>query len=196
MSNATKYQQSQKEITIQLIKDAIKHIMGLGGIINQSTVARATQDIADKSKNQKGLTPGAISKNDIYRDLVNNATEMSSNPMQPKSLKDYAQADIRIQLGALRVKYSMIKDENKIMKSKLESYKEETLSNSQNAINTTSVDDNTLLFKHALKDIVKSLLIEDVCYIDKDDGSLKLSVYESLLLDEVILQKLGLTGDY
>ncbi|WP_304545999.1 hypothetical protein [Sulfurimonas microaerophilic] len=194
MSNASKYQQSQKEISIELIKDAIKHIQGLGGIVNQSSVSRVTFDLADVSKKQKGLTPSAISKNEIYRGLVDEASHYK-NINTHTTLKDYSEADIRIQLASLRVKYSLLKDENKILKDKQQDYQEQEFMEQKTILQGINIDEEGHLFKHALKDIVNTLLLENITYIDSNTSSLKLSIYDTLLLDGMILHKLGIVKD-
>ena len=69
-NNLAEYRAFQEEKNKELVLKSIKYIKSLNGIINFSTVSQVTYDIADPLKNEKGLTLAGLSKNKLYRSLI------------------------------------------------------------------------------------------------------------------------------
>ena len=72
-NNLAEYRAFQEEKNKELILKAIKYIKTLNGIINFSTVSQVTYDLADPLKKEKGLTLAGVSKNKLYRSLIDKA---------------------------------------------------------------------------------------------------------------------------
>ncbi len=69
-NNLAEYRAFQEEKNKELVLKSIKYIKSLNAIINFSTVSQVAYDIADPLKNEKGLTLAGLSKNKLYRTLI------------------------------------------------------------------------------------------------------------------------------
>lgn len=127
-NNLAEYRAFQEEKNKELVLKSIKYIKSLNGIINFSTVSQVTYDIADPLKNEKGLTLAGLSKNKLYRSLIEKAKLSQNIDINLKSNRDFYEnssnsnmtvADIKLQLHELRVKNVNLKMENKILSEQM-----------------------------------------------------------------------------
>ena len=123
-NNLAEYRAFQEEKNKELVLKSIKYIKSLNGIINFSTVSQVTYDIADPLKNETGLTLAGLSKNKLYRSIIEKAKLSQNIDMNLKSNRSFYEnssnsnmtvADIKLQLHELRVKNVNLKMENKIL---------------------------------------------------------------------------------
>ena len=189
-NNLAEYRAFQVEKNKALILKAIKYIKTLNGIINFSTVSQVTYDLADPLKKEKGLTVSGVSKNNLYRSLINDAQlsqnidinlESNQNFYQSSSNSNITVADIKLHLHELRVKNVNLKIENKILSEQMR-----TLSSTPNSVETVS-EDMFKKYKYVYQicsNLISRLLELDVAYIDLERSTLNVQVY-----DDVILQK-------
>jgi len=189
-NNLAEYRAFQEEKNKELVLKSIKYIKSLNGIINFSTVSQVTYDIADPLKNEKGLTLAGLSKNKLYRSLIEKAKLSQNIDINLKSNRSFYEnssnsnmtvADIKLQLHELRVKNVNLKMENKILSEQMK-----TLSSAPNTIEPVS-DDMLKKYKFLYQicsNLISRLLELDVAYIDLERTTLNVQIY-----DDVILQK-------
>lgn len=189
-NNLSEYREFRQEKNKELILKAIKHIESLNGIINFSTVSQVTYDIADPLKKEKGITLAGLSKSKVYRSLIEKAKlsqNIDTNLKSNKSFYDFRAdsnitiADIKLQLHELRVRNVKLKMENKILRDQLK-----IISISPNTVETVS-EDILKKYKHLYQissNLISRLLELEVAYIDLEQISLNVQMY-----DDVILQK-------
>ena len=189
-NNLAEYRAFQEEKNKELVLKSIKYIKSLNGIINFSTVSQVTYDIADPLKNEKGLTLAGLSKNKLYRSLIEKAKLSQNIDINLKSNRSFYEnssnsnmtvADIKLQLHELRVKNVNLKMENKILSEQMK-----TLSSTVNTVEPVS-DDMLKKYKFLYQicsNLISRLLELDVAYIDLERTTLNVQIY-----DDVILQK-------
>ena len=189
-NNLAEYRAFQEEKNKELVLKSIKYIKSLNGIINFSTVSQVTYDIADPLKNEKGLTLAGLSKNKLYRSLIEKAKLSQNIDINLKSNRSFYEnssnsnmtvADIKLQLHELRVKNVNLKMENKILSEQMK-----TLSSTTNTVEPVS-DDMLKKYKFLYQicsNLISRLLELDVAYIDLEKNTLNVQMY-----DDVILQK-------
>ena len=143
-NNLAEYRAFQEEKNKELVLKSIKYIKSLNGIINFSTVSQVTYDIADPLKNEKGLTLAGLSKNKLYRSLIEKAKLSQNIDINLKSNRSFYEnssnsnmtvADIKLQLHELRVKNVNLKMENKILSEQMK-----TLSSTVSTVEPVSDD--------------------------------------------------------
>lgn len=189
-NNLAEYRAFQEEKNEELVLKSIKYIKSLNGIINFSTVSQVTYDIADPLKNEKGLTLAGLSKNKLYRSLIEKAKLSQNIDINLKSNRGFYEnssnsnmtvADIKLQLHELRVKNVNLKMENKILSEQMK-----TLSSTVSTVEPVS-DDMLKKYKFLYQicsNLISRLLELDVAYIDLERTTLNVQMY-----DDVILQK-------
>ena len=189
-NNLAEYRAFQEEKNKELVLKSIKYIKSLNGIINFSTVSQVTYDIADPLKNEKGLTLAGLSKNKLYRSLIEKAKLSQNIDINSKSNRGFYEnssnsnmtvADIKLQLHELRVKNVNLKMENKILSEQMK-----TLSSTVSTVEPVS-DDMLKKYKFLYQicsNLISRLLELDVAYIDLERTTLNVQIY-----DDVILQK-------
>ena len=189
-NNLAEYRAFQEENNKELVLKSIKYIKSLNGIINFSTVSQVTYDIADPLKNEKGLTLAGLSKNKLYRSLIEKAKLSQNIDINLKSNRGFYEnssnsnmtvADIKLQLHELRVKNVNLKMENKILSEQMK-----TLSSTLSTVEPVS-DDMLKKYKFLYQicsNLISRLLELDVAYIDLERTTLNVQIY-----DDVILQK-------
>ena len=189
-NNLAEYRAFQEEKNKELVLKSIKYIKSLNGIINFSTVSQVTYDIADPLKNEKGLTLAGLSKNKLYRSLIEKAKLSQNIDINLKSNRGFYEnssnsnmtvADIKLQLHELRVKNVNLKMENKILSEQMK-----TLSSTVSTVEPVS-DDILKKYKFLYQmcsNLISRLLELDVAYIDLERTTLNVQIY-----DDVILQK-------
>ena len=189
-NNLAEYRAFQEEKNKELVLKSIKYIKSLNGIINFSTVSQVTYDLADPLKKEKGLTVSGVSKNKLYRSLINKAQLSQNIDINLKSNQNFYEsssnsnitvADIKLQLHELRVKNVNLKMENKILSEQMK-----TLSSTVSTVEPVS-DDMLKKYKFLYQicsNLISRLLELDVAYIDLERTTLNVQIY-----DDVILQK-------
>ena len=189
-NNLAEYRAFQEEKNKELVLKSIKYIKSLNGIINFSTVSQVTYDIADPLKNEKGLTLAGLSKNKLYRSLIEKAKLSQNIDINLKSNRSFYEnssnsnmtvADIKLQLHELRVKNVNLKMENKILSEQMK-----TLSSTVSTVEPVS-DDMLKKYKFLYQicsNLISRLLELEVAYIDLERTTLNVQIY-----DDVILQK-------
>lgn len=193
-NNLAEYRAFQEEKNKELVLKSIKYIKSLNGIINFSTVSQVTYDIADPLKNEKGLTLAGLSKNKLYRSLIEKAKLSQNIDINLKSNRSFYEnssnsnmtvADIKLQLHELRVKNVNLKMENKILSEQMK-----TLSSTVSTVEPVS-DDMLKKYKFLYQicsNLISRLLELDVAYIDLERTTLNVQIYDDVILQNEALE--------
>ena len=187
--NLLKHKELLQQRNKALVERAITHINQLGGAISMSIVSRVTYEIARSEDKEKGITLAGISKNPIYRHLVEQAkveNERKEGTSRRTSTMQYSDGDIRMMLHAVRVENNELKRTNKILTQQL---REET-----HVIETSEPIEDTLIKEYnTIRNIARSMtnrLCElELAYIDANTGTLKVMHYDEILVPQDALKQ-------
>ena len=187
--NLSKHKELLQKRNKALVERAIAHINQLGGAISMSIVSRVTHEIARSEEQEKGITLAGISKNPIYRHLVEQAkaeSERKQGTGRKTHLWQYSDGDIRMMLHAVRVENNELKRSNKILTQQL---REET-----HVIETSEPIEDTLIKEYnTIRNIARSMtnrLCElELAYIDANTGTLKVMHYDEILVPQDALKQ-------
>lgn len=176
--NFKKYRDKRSMINIKLIQKSIDNIVAMSGEITGNNVSKTTYLIADREAGEKGITPSAISKNAIYRTLIEKAKMLSIN--NKNSINPITNGDMRMNLFNLRVEKEKLRRENIILRELLKKY----------GGNLSSIDiknyeniEKTELIKQASIGLVQRLFELGIAEYDTTNGALVLSQLGDILLD-------------
>lgn len=184
--NLNKYREQLAIMNESLVKRAISHIMQLSGEVTYSAVSKVSYEIADIQTGEKGLTLAAVSKNPIYRSLVDQAKAgQSVKDTRPRGVGHYSQGDMGLMIHALRVENARIRQENKILSLKLKEL--------PNVIERVEPISDAIIAKgNALMGIARSMVNRlcelEIAYIDTRTNSLVLAVFKDTILQEAALR--------
>lgn len=183
-NNLKEYKRKQQEINSKLVQRAIEHIKKLGGNLSVNNVSRTTYEIANPDKGEKGLTPAAISKNQLYKTMLLKAKAEKNN---------YVQNDATLMtLGDLQIKLYQEKVKNKELSIKIKILEDQlskiSLIEKQNNCSKSLEQDCMDIReenKH-LKSLLKGIIITlaKLEMIEMVDGDIKISLYDIVLLNK------------
>ena len=185
-NNLEKYREQQKSKNESLVQRAIEHIQKLNGDVSFSLVSKVSYDIADATKEERGISLAGISKSKTYRPMIEkaklaNGTNIThvKNPSNKISV-----GDMQISFHSLRIDNAKLKMENKILTQQLkvlDTPREELGNIDVNIMNQYNE------IKQICASLVSRLLELELTYIDREKTTLNVAIY-----DEVILQKQSL----
>lgn len=178
--NLKDFRDTRVKKNIQIIERTIDHIKKFKGVISMSNVAKVTREIVNIELGEKPITLSAISKNKIYRKLIENAKLNYENPSYSSIKKNafLSEGDARLALHGLRVENELLKDELEILKSKLKNKKISYESLSEEKI----INENELIAASAIKNLIYTLIEEELALVDIDTNNLVLHTYGTILL--------------
>jgi hypothetical protein len=176
--NFKKYRDKRSMINIKLIQKSIDNIVAMRGEITGNNVSKTTYLIADIEAGEKGITPSAISKNTIYRTLIEKAKILSTNNIN--SINRITDGDMRMNLFNLRVEKEKLRRENIILRELLKKYGGDLSSiDIKNYENIEKIE----LIKQASIGLVQRLFELGIAEYDTTNGALVLSQLGDILLD-------------
>ena len=186
-NNLSEYRKSQQIKNEALVQRAIDHIHKLGGEISLSQVSNVTYDIADSLKGEKGITLAGLSKSAIYRPMIEKAKLQSAPVTQNRvtSKSKTSVGDMQMSFHALRVDNAKLKAENRLLSETLKKTKvpELEMGNIQNNILTQHQE-----IKKIAVSLVSRLLELELAYIDAEQSTLNVSVYDEVLVPREALK--------
>ena len=185
--NLAKYRERQQEQNQTLVQRAIEHIQHLNGDVNFSLVSKVTYDIADATKGERGISLAGLSKNKIYRSMIEKAK--LSNGVNSDNLKNSTKSrvsigDMQMSFHAIRVENAKLKMENKVLSERLKEINMPIQELGNIDMNIMKQYDE---MKQVCSSLVSRLLELELAYIDNEKKTLNIAIY-----DEVILQKQSL----
>lgn len=189
--NLKSYRDEKVKKNTELVKRSIAHIKEYGGNISLSNISKVSYDIANDNEN--GLSVPALSKNKLYKNLieqakneVENKIPASKTELSSKVLKEMSQAELIAEIYKLRVSMMEGKNELDILKDVMSEHNIEHPDDTNH-----SVDDNKgcmLALEHA----INTLLKEQILYIDKNTFDVKLAALGTFVLKGSIFKKLNI----
>lgn len=187
--NLSKYKESLQQRNKALIQRAISHIKKLGGEISMSNVSKVTYEIADIKEKEKGITLAGISKNPMYRALIDQASSEDRRQQGFQNIrgraKRYSDGDIRMLLHTMRVENTELKRTNKILAHQLKE--------KENVIETSEPIEETLIIQYneirnTARAMVNRLRELELAYIDANTKTLRVMHYEEIIVPSEALE--------
>jgi len=185
--NLQKHKERLVESNKALVNKAIAHIEELGGGITFSSVSKVTYEIADIQSKETGITLAGITKNPIYRALVEEAQanqNLDGKRKRSPNIRQYSQGELGLIVHALRVENENLKHDNRILKLKLKEMPD--------VIETVEPIREKIIKKgNALQDVARSMVNRlcelELAYIDANN-TLRLHGYNYTIVGEEALK--------
>jgi len=186
-------QTKKQQINIKLIKKCIKYLIENNLPVNLSQVSRVSYILADINKNEKGLTTAALSKNKLYKNLIEQAALKQKKTLEELTAVEYEipKADLRVQLHNQKIENEKLKLELKILKdqlSKVEILKLNSIPQDKTIEECRELKQNYLKVKSALVGILDKLFQEKIAEVK--DNKVVLAYFNDELLDFPFYEKL------
>ena len=181
-NNLKEYKRKQQETNSKLVQRAIDYLKKVGGTISINSVSRTTYEIANSENGEKGLTPAALSKNKLYKNMILRAKAELTN-YKPNNTNHMSFGDLELKLYQERQKNEELKIKIKIL--------EEQLANisliEKSSINKPSMEEDCLEIKEKnkyLKSLLKGVIstLAKLEIVESIDGDIKISLYGTTLL--------------
>ena len=186
--NLQKYRQRQQEKNLSLVQRAIDHIHALGGDINFSLVSKVTYDIADATKEEKGVSLAGLSKNPLYRSMIEKAkmkNGIGRRELPHDKVGKVSVGDMQMSFHALRVENAKLKMENKVLSARLQQVEEPK--QELDYIDMRIIKQYEQMQK-ICSSLVGRLLELEIVYIDIQNESLRVAMYEDIVLQREALR--------
>jgi len=189
-NNLKEYKRKQQEINAKLVQRAIEHIKKLGGNLSVNNVSRTTYEIANHDKGEKGLTPAAISKNQLYKTMILKAKAEKNNYTQDNT-KLMTIGDLEVKLYQEKVKNKELSIKIKILEDQLSKISLVEKQNSRpKSLEQDCMDirEENKHLKSLLKGIINTLAKLDM--VEMVDGDIRISLYDVVLLNKENLKRI------
>ena len=189
-NNLKEYKRKQQEINAKLVQRAIEHIKKLGGNLSVNNVSRTTYEIANHDKGEKGLTPAAISKNQLYKTMLLKAKAEKNNYTQDNT-KLMTIGDLEVKLYQEKVKNKELSIKIKILEDQLSKISLVEKQNSRpKSLEQDCMDirEENKHLKSLLKGIINTLAKLDM--VEMVDGDIRISLYDVVLLNKENLKRI------
>ena len=189
-NNLKEYKKRQQEINTKLVQKAIEHIKKLGGNLSVNNVSRTTYEIANPDKGEKGLTPAAISKNQLYKTMILKAKAEQNNYKQDEATL-MTVGDLQIKLYQEMQKREELKIKLKILEDQLSKISLVEKSNTQpKSLEQDCMDirEENKHLKSLLKGVISTLAKLEM--VEMVDGNIKIPFHNVVLLDKENLKRI------
>ncbi len=189
-NNLKEYKRKQQEINAKLVQRAIEHIKKLGGNLSVNNVSRTTYEIANPDKGEKGLTPAAISKNQLYKTMLLKAKAEKNNYTQDNT-KLMTIGDLEVKLYQEKVKNKELSIKIKILEDQLSKISLVEKQNSRSKSleqDCMDIREENKHLKSLLKGIISTLAKLDM--VEMVDGDIRISLYDVVLLNKENLKRI------
>jgi hypothetical protein len=188
-NNLKEYKLKQQETNAKLVQRAIDYLKKIGADIGINSVSRTTYEIADASKNEKGLTPAAISKNKLYKNMILKA-KAEINNIKPDNPQNMSFGDLQIKLFQERQKNEELKIKIKILEDQLSKISLINKTSNSYSLRDECLDvkEENKHLKALLKGVIDTLAKLDI--VENVDGDIRISLYGNVLLNKETLKLL------
>ena len=181
-NNLKEYKKKQQEINAKLVQRAIEYILKIGGNLSVNNVSRVSYEIANPEKGEKGLTPAAISKNPLYKNMILKAkAEKNKQKIDAPNLMTIG--DLQMQLFQERQKNQELKIKIKILEdqlSKVSIFEKMSLPKSSLEQDCFNIRQENKELKSILKGIIH--VLGNLELIENINGDIVVSMYGNVLL--------------
>lgn len=187
--NLKEWRNKKKSLTEQLLARAIQELQSLNAKINQKNVCEMMEKLStSKDKEYDAvITPSAISKNEIYKNMILEANEKSKfNNIKNEKYK--IDGDKQFEIFKLKTIIAKQEAKNKELEAIIQR------ANIQNNSFLQIQKANNIDFQSILKDLVNFTRQEGIAFLDKDMNLITESEHQVLISSQII--KLLNLGNY
>ena len=179
--NLKEWRNKKKALTEQLLARAIQELQNLNAKINQKNVCEMMEKLStSKDKEYDAvITPSAISKNEIYKNMILEANEKSKfNNIKNEKYK--IDGDKQFEIFKLKTIIAKQEAKNKELEAIIQR------ANIQNNSFLQIQKANNIDFQSILKDLVNFTRQEGIAFLDKDLNLLTESEHKVLISSQII----------
>ena len=179
--NLKEWRNKKKALTEQLILRAIQELQNLNAKINQKNVCEMMEKLStSKDKEYDAIiTPSAISKNEIYKNMILEANEKSKfNNIKNEKYK--IDGDKQFEVFKLKTIIAKQEAKNKELEAIIKR------ANIQNNNSFQIQKNNNIDFQNILKDLINFTRQEGIVFLDKDMNLITESEHKILISSRII----------
>ncbi|MCT7406608.1 hypothetical protein [Aliarcobacter cryaerophilus] len=179
--NLKEWRNKKKSLTEQLLARAIQELQSLNAKINQKNVCEMMEKLStSKDKEYDAvITPSAISKNEIYKNMILEANEKSKfNNIKNEKYK--IDGDKQFEIFKLKTIIAKQEAKNKELEAIIQR------ANIQNNSFLQIQKANNIDFQSILKDLVNFTRQEGIAFLDKDMNLITESEHQVLISSQII----------
>ena len=179
--NLKEWRNKKKALTEQLILRAIQELQNLNAKINQKNVCEMMEKLStSKDKEYDAvITPSAISKNDVYKNMILEANAKSKfNNIKNEKYK--IDGDKQFEIFKLKTIIAKQEAKNKELEAIIQ--RANIQNNSPHQIQKA----NNIDFQSILKDLVNFARQEGIAFLDKDLNLITESKHQVLISSQII----------
>ena len=179
--NLKEWRNKKKALTEQLLARAIQKLQNLNAKINQKNVCEMMEKLStSKDKEYDAvITPSAISKNDVYKNMILEANAKSKfNNIKNEKYK--IDGDKQFEIFKLKTIIAKQEAKNKELEAIIQR------ANIQNNSSLQIQKANNIDFQSILKDLVNFARQEGIAFLDKDLNLITESKHQVLISSQII----------
>ena len=179
--NLKEWRNKKKALTEKLLSRAIQELQSLNAKINQKNVCEMMEKLStSKDKEYDAvITPSAISKNDVYKNMILEANAKSKfNNIKNEKYK--IDGDKQFEIFKLKTIIAKQEAKNKELEAIIQR------ANIQNNSSLQIQKANNIDFQSILKDLVNFTIQEGIAFLDKDLNLLTESEHKVLISSQII----------
>ena len=179
--NLKEWRNKKKALTEQLLARAIQELQNLNAKINQKNVCEMMEKLStSKDKEYDAvITPSAISKNEVYKNMILEANEKSKfNNIKNEKYK--IDGDKQFEVFKLKTIIAKQEAKNKELEAIIKR------ANIQNNSSLQIQKVNNIDFQSILKDLVNFARQEGIAFLDKDLNLITESKHQVLISSQII----------
>lgn len=179
--NLKEWRNKKKALTEQLLAKAIQELQNLNAKINQKNVCEMMEKLSTSEDKEYDavITPSAISKNDVYKNMILEANEKSKfNNIKNEKYK--IDGDKQFEIFKLKTIIAKQEAKNKELEAIIKR------ANIQNNSSLQIQKANNIDFQSILKDLVNFTRQEGIAFLDKDMNLITESEHQVLISSQII----------
>lgn len=179
--NLKEWRNKKKALTEQLLVRAIQELQSLNAKINQKNVCEMMEKLStsEDKKFDAVITPSAISKNEVYKNIILEANEKSKfNNIKNEKYK--IDGDKQFEVFKLKTIIAKQEAKNKELEAIIKR------ANIQNNSSLQIQKANNIDFQSILKDLVNFARQEGIAFLDKDMNLITESEHQVLISSQII----------
>ncbi len=179
--NLKVWRNKKKTLTEQLLARAIQELQNLNAKINQKNVCEMMEKLSTSEDKEYDvvITPSAISKNDVYKNMILEANEKSKfNNIKNEKYK--IDGDKQFEIFKLKTIIAKQEAKNKELEAIIQR------ANIQNNSSLQIQKANNIDFQSILKDLVNFTRQEGIAFLDKDMNLITESEHQVLISSQII----------
>ena len=179
--NLKEWRNKKKFLTEQLLTRAIEELQSLNAKINQKNVCEVMGKLATLEDKEYDaiITPSAISKNEIYKNMILEANEKSKFN-NTKNEKYKVDGDKQFEIFKLKTIIAKQEAKNKELEAIIQR------ANIQNNNSIQIQKNNNIDFQNILKDLINFTRQEGIVFLDKDMNLITESAHKILISAQII----------